>query len=261
VIKTFLRDGCLTRCIDGLERNFPDVKMVIVDDGREAAHKITLSAALRQRGHVWIHLPYDSGFGAKANAAIPHCDRPYVLIGSDDFDFSHPTVRIGIEKLVAVLEHDKSIHIASGRVDDKPYESCLQIDGSVVREIRGHREVKHIAGGALMGGITYRTCDLTVNYSLIRRECLGQNALHWDGGEVKIGGGEHGSFFFDAHNLGYNVCVVDGVNIREMGWNFSQVYPTYPQLRARAHHPARPCFKVRGITKWVLQDGTVEEAL
>lgn len=254
MIKTFLRDGCLFRCLNGIEANFPEVKIVIVDDGYESAQKITLYAALRDKGHACAWLPFDSGFGAKANAGLAFCDRPYVLIGSDDFDFSHPSVREGIKRMVMVLDNDPSIHIASGRVNERPYESCLEIDGDSVREIKGTRETRTIYD------TRYQLCDLTVNFSLIRRDCLGPGKLHWDGGDVKIGGGEHGAFYIDAKKLGYGVAVVDGANIREMSWNFSQVHPNYPQFRKRAHMPGRPCLKARGIEKWYLQDGTCELA-
>jgi hypothetical protein len=252
MVKTFLRDGLLFRCIDGVERNLPEVKMVIVDDGREWPTKITLYASLRDRGHECVWLPFDSGFGAKANAALPYCDREFVLIGSDDFDFSYPDVRAGILKMQAVLDGDPSVHIVSGRVDGLPYESLLEIDGSTVREIPGHRETRSV------NGVTYKTCDLTVNFSLIRRACLGPHALHWDGEDAKIGCGEHGSLYFDAKNLGYGVSVIEDVSIREMGWDFSLVHPEYPQFRNRARLPARPCFKARGIERWYLQDGTCE---
>jgi len=254
VVKTFLRDPYLLRCIYTLERFCTDAKLVIVDDGNETHQKITLYAELRAKGHVCSWLPFDSGFGAKANEGVELCDRDYVLIASDDFEFS-PDARAGIEKLVAVLDADPTMHIASGRVNGHPYESCFEFsdDGRTVRELRAHRETR-----TLPNGIVYRVCDLTVNYSLIRRSALGPDRLHWDGGDVKIGGGEHGAFFLDAHRLGYGVCVVDGVTIREIPFNFSQTDPMYPQFRKRALQPGRACLRARGIEKWVLQDGTLE---
>jgi len=252
LIKTFLRDGLLFKCIQGVEKNLPEAKMVIVDDGQEAKYKITKYAELRQAGHVCEWLPYDSGFGAKANAGIEHCDREYVLIASDDFDFSHPNTRAGIEKMVTVLDADPSLHIVSGRVNGRKYESLLEENGATVREVPQYKGGKHI------NGIDYYLCDLTVNYSLIRRECLGMEKLHWDGGEIKIGGGEHGAFFLDAKRLGYNVAVVPSAEIHELQDTGGMIHPMYPQARARARMLGRPCLKKRGVDRWILQDGMME---
>lgn len=253
LLKTFLRDGLLTKCLAGIERTLPEVKIIVVDDGYESGHKISLYAALRELGHVCLWLPFDSGFGAKANAAIPFfADHQYILIASDDFDFEDRSIRGGIENMVAVLDGDPSIHIASGRVDGRPYESLLEVAGDCVREIAGHREARAV------NGVNYKTCDLTVNFSLIRSSCFGDDKLHWDGKEVKIGGGEHGSFFLDAKRLGYGVAVVENVNIRQMPWDFSLIHPSYPQFRNRAMEPGRPCLKARGINRWQLQNGRIE---
>lgn len=254
-VKTFLRDGYLFRCVSGIHRTMPEAKMVIVDDGMEGprtASKITLYSQLRHDGHVCLNLDYDSGFGAKGNAAIPFFDREYVLIGSDDFDFAPPEVRKGIEKLVAVLDGDPTIHIVSGRVNGNAYESCLEIGDGWVKEIPEHRETRTV------NGVTYLTCDLTVNYSLIRSSCFGPEKLHWDGGEVKIGGGEHGCFFVDAKKLGYGVAVVPEVSIKEFPFDPQMIHPNYPAMRGRARKPGRACQRARGILKWGLQDGSWE---
>lgn len=251
LIKTFLRDDYLFRCLAGLERNFADAKLVIVDDGYESNQKIRLYAELRARGHSCVWLAFDSGFGAKANEGVRYCDREYVLIASDDFDFSHPGARTGVEKMLRVLEADSSIDIASGRVNGRAYESCLQLEDHSCREIPGFRETR------IVGPLAYHVCDLTVNYSLIRRSCFGSDRLHWDE-DVKIGGGEHGAFFVDAKRLGYGVALVDGAEIREYSFNFALMHPMYPQFRKRASMPGRICHKRRGIDQWILQDGTIE---
>ncbi len=97
MIKTFLRDGFLRKTVRDIEKYLPGAKMVIVDDGVEAPKKIRLYQELASKGHVCRWMPFDSGFGAKSNHGIKFLgDRPYTLIGSDDFDFSGPGVADGI---------------------------------------------------------------------------------------------------------------------------------------------------------------------
>lgn len=246
LIKTFLRDGYLTRCVAGIQKSLPDVKMVIVDDGEESRDKLMMAAKLRRLGHIYHWLPKDSGFGAKANAAIQFYDRTYVLIGSDDFDFGDPTVRRGIERLVAVLDNVPEIAVASGRVANRPYEKTLELGDDWAKETNGYR------GGARVKGIDYRLCDLTVNYSLIRREVF--EKVGWDS-DVKIGGGEHGAFFIDLKRAGYQVAWVNGVSISELPANASWRHPSYLTMRGRAHSPERPCYLRRGIEHYLTSGG------
>jgi hypothetical protein len=252
VIKTFLRDGYLHRAIKGIRQTLPDIKMVIVDDGAESFEKITGYADLRLQGHACIWLPFDSGFGAKANAAFAHCDREYVLIGADDFDFSDLNVRAGIERMLKVLDRVPALGVVSGRVDGRPYESVFEHAEFAVRERPGFRESGEVEG------VRYHLCDLTVNYSLVRREVL--NHIRWDE-EVKIGGGEHGAFFLDVQKAGWQVAYVEGVNINQMKPGISAWQDKrYPALRARARNPGLPCLTKRGIKSWQCQDGRIEFA-
>jgi hypothetical protein len=113
-------------------------------------------------------------------------------------------------------------------------------------------------------------CELTKNYSLIRRSAFYSRCwvgdergstyeevrtpLAWDD-DVKIGGGEHASFFIDLKKLGFNVAYVSGVNINAQEGSDS---PRYNKYRRRACRPERECFKRRGIKKYVLADGTID---
>jgi len=262
LIKTFLRDGYLLKCLDGLEENFPDCKLVIVDDGRESRTKITKYAELRRKKHACIWLPFDSGFGEKANAGIPHCNREYVLVGSDDFDFSDPNVRKGVEDMQKVLDAVPSLGLVSGRVDNNPYEFCWEPGVRSLREVPGYHCTGHV------NGTTYFLCDLTVNYSLIRRKLFAADygGIKWDGGDVKIGGGEHSAFFIDLQRSYWGVGYVQGANINQLKPSQlpdeyrAQNAREYPEMRARARTAGRPCLKARGIDRYILGDGTVEES-
>lgn len=245
-VKTFLRDGYLKHAVSGALSAMPEVRLIVVDDGRDSADKIRLYSYLRLRGHSCVWLPFDSGFGAKSNESLKHIRRPYVLIGSDDFDFGRSDVRAGVERMVRVLDNCPDIGVASGRVDGKPYEGLLSFDGRTCRETRGYRTI-HAA---------YNECDLTVNYSLIRREVF--NSVHWDS-DVKIGGGEHAAFFIDVMRAGWRVCWVRDANVQQLPYTPQWQDPSYAGYRARARQPGRPCLKRRGVNRYICFDGRAED--
>lgn len=250
MIKTFLRDGYLQICLKGLQHSCSDMKVVVVDDGCESVEKIRKYADMLESGHSFQWLPFDSGFGAKANAAIPYLDREYVLIGSDDFDFKDPQARLSIEKMVKVLDADPEMDVASGRVNGNPYEGLLSFKDDHCWETRGYRETREIEGAR------YHLCDLTVNFSLIRRRVL--DSIHWDD-DVKIGGGEHGAFFIDLKRAGFKVCYVEGANINELPQNQLQWRDIqYGKMRARASEPGRICLKRRGVNFYHTFGGHIE---
>lgn len=253
LIKCFLRDQHAAEAIGGCLASMPEARLIVVDDGIPSPTKAQLYAGLRANGHVVLELPYDSGFGAKSNAAIdPAQARPYMLVGADDFSFQPPSVRQGIEKLVAVLDGEPLLSIASGRVNNVKYEGWLDDYGDRVRERYIDYSQPHQTNG-----VVWHPCDLTVNYSLIRSSVLGPEKLHWFS-NVKIGGGEHGAFFVVAKRLGYAVAYVPGVNICEQSGKPTDI--RYPSYRGRASQPGRQAFKEIGVREYVLFDGTVERA-
>lgn len=243
-IKTFLRDEHLERAIHGALVTLPGIQLLIADDGRSTPHKTAIYENLKRMNHRVMTLPFDSGFGMKSNVIATLNTRPYLLIGSDDFDFTLEAAE-GIVKLQEVLDSCPEVHIASGRVYNRPYEFYLEENNGVVTEI----PVTPSPGSTVPW---HYDVDLTVNYSLIRDGVLDE--IRWDD-DVKIGGGEHGAFFLDVKQAGFKVVYVPGVNINEQKFPSSQ---EYRQFRARARSPERPCFERRGIKRYVLGDGRVD---
>jgi hypothetical protein len=252
-IKTFLRDEQLFNTVDAIRTNLPGAQMIIADCGDMTEAKDGLYAELEREGHIHIDLPFDAGFGRMSNAIARDLERPYLLVGSDDFDFSTAEAREGIEKLQHVLKTADSIDIASGRVNGRPYEFWLSEQDGVVTE----REAV-VGDYPLLKNDDFRIiiADLTVNYSLIRGRVFDAFRIGWDE-DVKIGGGEHGAFFVDCKRAGLVTVYVTGVNINEQKVKNSARYNLY---RRRAMDPARPCFDKRGITKYVLGNGQVDYA-
>lgn len=250
LVKTFMRDGFLFEAIKGIQKQLPEVKMVIVDDGFESSQKIKLYGELRQKGHECIWLPRDSGFGAKANAGVQVCDRPYVLIGSDDFNFedkeNNCAIRQGIENMVKVLKNVPEIGVVSGRVDHQPYEYKLELGDDWARATPGYY------GVGLADGVAYQLTGLTVNYSLIRREVF--DTVRWSE-RAKIGGGEHGAQFIKIARQGWKVAYVPGVNINQIHGQQSWLHPSYVMMRRRAQAPERPCYDEIGIKHFITSGG------
>jgi hypothetical protein len=246
-IKTFLRDPQLFAAVQGIRENLPGAQIIIADCGEMTEEKDSYYAELEREGHIHIDLPFDSGFGAMGNAIADRLERPLLLVASDDFDFSTPEVRQGIEKLEYALtapEIDITFDIVSGRVNNRPYEFYL--------EERASGEWYEVPLGGHQDLIPYSHCDLTVNYSLIRR-CV-FDTVRWDD-DVKIGGGEHGAFFIDCKRAGFKTVYVSGVNINEQQIRNT---PRYNLYRRRALNPERPCFVKRGVKRYILGDGTID---
>jgi hypothetical protein len=246
-IKTFLRDECLFNTIQAVRTNLGVAQMIIADCGDHTEEKDGIYADLEREGHKTIQLPFDAGFGAMSCAIVDASDREYLLIGSDDFDFSTYEARLGIAELQDVLTLCPEVDIASGRVNNWPYEFDLIEENGKVTE----RRLDWIDGYAKRF-MWYAVCDLTVNYSLIRRKVF--EKVTWDA-DVRIGGGEHGAFFLDCKRAGFKTVYVKGVNINEQEVRNSA---RYNQFRNRARSPERPCFVRRGIHTYILGNGQVD---
>lgn len=264
-IRTFLRDEKLFHALQGLTSNFPGARLIIVDDGDQTEEKDLIYADLHRRGHIIDIMPFDSGFGMKSNRIVDLSNvgvyeviRPYLLIASDDFVFDQLAAG-GLFGLQQVLDLNPTVDIASGRVGKRYYEFDLQIsrqpEGVYVREHKLFTPGRPIPKLGNLDDCTkpwYFDCDLTVNYSLMRRKVF--DSVAWDD-EVKIGGGEHGAFFYDCKLAGLRTVCVGGVNINEQPGRDSQRYKEY---RNRALNPDRKCFDNRNIVEYVLGDGTVD---
>lgn len=251
-ISTFLRDGMLFRCIDSILQHMPGARMVIADDGAETKQKIRRYAELRRMGHTAFWMDFDSGFGAKRNAAIEHYDRPFVLIGSDDFIWDADSAQ-GVLDMLMVLESDHLIGVASGRVDGNPYE------GDIVEEVRedGMIHMKLVRPSKWWTnhvGAPIMLCDMTVNYNLVRREVF--DHVHWNE-EFKIGG-DHLLFYQQVKAAGYLTAYVHGVNVKSQGARAGDVMPQYSDARGRARLALPSLFKRMNWYKFTGLDGRVD---
>jgi len=248
-IKTFLRDNHLRQAIWGIERNFPGAQMIIIDDGHRSSAKESKYHGLRSQGHICEYMCFDSGFGAKSNKMVSFLERPMILIGSDDFIFDESAVESVTGMMLAI---DHGWDVASGRVNNRPYEFNFEVTpypGQPLDRDFGYQVRERPVLNPQTNPVP---CDLTVNFSVIRKEVF--QWVGWDN-DVKIGGGEHGAFFWDCFRNNIRVGYVNGCNINE---NKEKASDEYREARARAMNPARPCFERRQIKRYILGTGEVD---
>lgn len=255
LVKTIWRDGLMVRCTDSIERYMPGARIIVVDDGFESKEKSKHYYAMRSRGHSAVWMKFDSGFGAKSNEAKKHYDRKYTLIFSDDFEASEEVAQ-GVLKMIKVLEARPDIGVASGRVDDNPYEAfCTETvrpDGmiDVVLTPADYSDDKW----ERLGDIRYLMVDHTVNYNLIRREVF--KHLVWNE-EFPIGG-DHHTMYEQTKKAGWKVCYVDGVNVTQMKPFAGSCDPMYGNARGRARFALPSLFKRCNWASFTAIDGRVD---
>mgnify|MGYP007100070270 CR=1 FL=1 len=255
LVKTIWRDGLMVKCTKLIEQHLPGARIIVVDDGFEDKEKSKHYYDLRTRGHSCVWMKFDSGFGAKSNEAKKHYDRKYTLIFSDDFQADEKTAQ-DVLKMIRVLEARPDIGIASGRVDNQPYEAfsteTVRPDGKidVVLTPADYSDDKW----EHLGDIRYLMVDHTVNYNLIRREVF--KHLIWNE-EYKIGG-DHYLAYSQAKAAGWRICYVDGVSIDQMKPFPGSCDPMYGNARGRARFALPSLFKRHNWASFTAIDGRVD---
>ncbi|HNR54370.1 MAG TPA: methyltransferase domain-containing protein, partial [Flavobacteriales bacterium] len=256
LVKTFLRDGFVERCTNGIEQALPGARMIVVDDGWESRRKIGWYAELRERGHIVQWMPFDSGYGAKNNAGAKHYTRDYVLRIADDFDMGSDAVKEGVLKMLDVLDSDTEVGIVSGRVNGAPYEGYVRetVREDGLKDMTAVRVSDDAPKLQTSAGTEYIECDCTVNFSLIRRELM--QSFTWDE-KYKIGG-DHLDLYMHCWKKGMKVAYCVGVNVDTMPPFPGAMHREYPVYRKRARLALPWAFERHGWNSWTNFDGNVD---
>jgi hypothetical protein len=234
LVKTFLRDGFMYRTTKAIEHFLPGARIILLDDGWMDEGKSAYYKELRSRGHVVIECDYDIGYAAKNNLAALQYDREFVLRASDDFDFADDNTIEGIRRMFSVMDSDPNVGIASGRMNNEPYEGILiqhPHSGNTPKDVVAvpawrNGRVCRIAGT----NIEYIPCDFTVNYSLIRTEII--RSMKWD--ETFKIGGDHMDIYLHAKEMNWDVVGIPSANVNSLKPWPGAVHPDYIRYRGRA---------------------------
>jgi len=199
IIKTFLRDRHLFRCVESLRSVYPDIKIAVCDDGRANPAKTDFYNKLKEGGHYVFTLPFNSGMTKGRNYIVENTREKYLLYIDDDFIFSKD---VNIEKMIEILNYDNDLAMVAGRVrvggevknyqgyikieEDKMIQTPLKLDNWIIVD----------------GGAKYKYCDLGFNFYLVRRSVF--DDVKYDE-TVKIGCA-HSDFYMMVKKAGWKIA-------------------------------------------------------
>jgi hypothetical protein len=222
-----LRPDYFRECIRGIRANLPECPVVVACDD---------DTTLPLPHTLFVRLPFDSGLTAKRNAAVKDSRTKYSLLGCDDFDFSTPAARTGVERMVETLEAHPDVDVVVGTYNGMKYEGTLEyVPGEYIRERR-------------LEGLPYCLkpypmwkIELGINYFLARTEVLRE--VPWDE-TIRPIGGEHGDWFLEMKLQRKNIVFVEGCH---MTTQKASNNPEYFKYRGRSKQGHELFMKKRNV--------------
>jgi len=199
VIKTFLRDEYFFECVRTLREAYPDIKIVVADDGYPTEAKERFAEKYCNK---YIRMPFDSGLPSGRNLLVKkHVRTPYVLIGDDDFFFTPET------NLEALYDCMEVADLAGGRITEggtlRNYQGFVSIEDAHINYTKltpvDPTQMPEEFWDKTSTSVRYKPCDLTFNFVMIKKEVF-KKAL-WDE-KIKVAY-EHSDFFMTAKNAGF----------------------------------------------------------
>lgn len=249
VIISFLRPGFTKACIESLRFNYPDIQIVVGDNGGENAEMRAFCEAYDAR---YFALPYDAGVCVGRNELMKRVDSKYVLVGDDDFFY---TPSAAVEKMKQFLDSHDEFDLIGGRVSE--HGNLRNYQGLIER----HPTYFHIHPISPdlsederddVSGLRYTKVDLTFNYFLARADVI--RPVPWDE-EIKVAY-EHLSWFVDFQAAGGRVAYTpDAVVVHKPAHVNPEQANEYASFRNRRSDKER-FFKRYGIDFTITMNGS-----
>lgn len=232
LIKTFERPEAIARLMASIRQFYPDIPVVVIDDGNNSMLKNDLYA----HNLRYVKTAFDIGLSAGRNLGLTMVETPYVFMCDDDCIFTAETDLNMAEKLMESSEADiLGINAGVG------YCGTFLVHGDTVTYSPNGK-------GYLDGG-NIKFYDFVPNIFMAKtdkvRECK------WDE-ELKMG--EHFAYFFD-HLGKIKVAYTPLVKMRHEHMSVAG----YDSFRGRALDYVKIYMKKKGIKRRVdLDNQTIE---
>lgn len=194
LVKTFLRDNYLFDCVASLRETYPDMPIIVADDGDPSDEK---EEKLRSLGvNEYLRLPYNLGISVGRNTLVDACNTQYLLLSDDDLFF---TPESGVEKLRTLMGISD---IASGAFLNYGCE-VFNYELNYIREEGGRFRSVDVPWPPFSEyeGVRYGKCDLTHNIFVANTDIV--RKVRWEE-SIKVRY-EHEDFFMSAKLQGVRV--------------------------------------------------------
>ena len=189
IMKTFQRPQTAARAVDHLRRYYPEIRLLIADDSREAL------AFSHPQAEV-VRLPFDSGVSKGRNALLERVETEYFLLMDDDHWFSRQT---RLDRMLEILERERfdilACHVWFRRHTERMFPKRrlnnfflnLRLEDGTLELIEGYHQKAR----------AWRVCDMVENFFIARTERV-RELGGWDD-RLKVA--EHAEFFIRAKRL------------------------------------------------------------
>ena len=195
IIKTFERPEKLFVLLTSIEKFYPEVPIIIIDDSKKPIKKEWLP-------HIqYVYTEYDIGLSEGRNRAVKLVKTKYFVLLDDDMEFTEQTQ---IEVFVTLLKK-YNFDLIGGKCNYFGYNDYPVLAGF----FKVYRKVLYICLYKCPSDVRdLVTVDVTENFFLAKTDVIRKHL--WDA-ELKIE--EHESFFFNLKNNAVRVGCVPSVSV------------------------------------------------
>lgn len=226
---TFLRNEKLKECVESIRKYYPDewVRIYIADQNECITEEMqTYYDDLKNKGHVIVKTPYNSGLAHGRNVLVNQVKEPYLLIIDDDFQFTEKT---DLTLLKTVLESKEDIGICGGKLlGQDPYLSWMYYNPILKKIFKiktnyiPHSTCKTIQYPYRPFDVDYDYSDIVLNFFLAKTEIF--KDIQWDRDLILA---EHTQFFLKLKETKWKVTYTADMECDHNRSNNSKEYISF----------------------------------
>ena len=212
IIISFLRPKYTIDCIKSLRKEYPDIKILVGENGER---NVDIANLVSEVGGRYIQLPFDYGVGPARNRLLSEVETKYVLIGDDDFFYDRDAK---VDKMLKFLKYHKEYDVAGGRIlqEDliRNYQGHFDIQKDrIIYNLVDENEVVEIDKAS---GLRYKKVDIVFNFFVARVKDIID--LPWDK-NIKVAY-EHSHWFISAYRAGKNIAFLPDAVVKHKFQNY-----------------------------------------